>query len=109
MVDLFRRMRMIRRYSELKKLKTFEERFNYLRLNGSVGSHNLGYERFLTQTLYRDSRWLAARDKVIIRDNSCDLGVIGYDIYDKINVHHMNPVTEEQVNNDDPILFDPEF
>ena len=100
---------MIRRYSELVQLPTFDERFSYLRLAGIVGDSTFGFDRYLNQILYHDSVWKAARNKVILRDNGCDLGVPGYDIYDKIIVHHMNPLTIDMVVSRDPTVFDPEF
>lgn len=100
----------IRRYSELKKLRTFKERFDYLKMNGSVGIETFGSDRILNQMMYqRDPRWKAARDKVIIRDNGCDLGIEGREIYGKIIVHHMNPVTEEDILSNDDWIFDPEY
>ena len=100
---------MIRTYSELKNLKTFIDRYNYLKLNGSVGVETFGYERYLNQNLYRSRRWKKARDIVIIRDNGCDLGIEGYDIYDKIIVHHINPLTPEDIEEDADWIYDPEY
>lgn len=100
----------IRTYSELITLPTHLERFNYLRLNGRVGSDTFGFDRHLNQMMYqRNPRWKSARDKVIIRDNGCDLGVEGYEIRDKILVHHMNPVTLDDILNDRDWIYDPEF
>ena len=87
----------MRRYSELKQLKTFEERYEYLRIGGLVG------ESVFSQ------RWRLLRNEIIIRDNGCDLGVDGHDIYDKIIIHHMNPITREQIHDPDDSIFDPEF
>jgi hypothetical protein len=100
---------MIRSYSELKKLKTFEERFQYLQLRGVVGESTFGYDRYLNQLLYRSGPWRQTRGGVIIRDNGCDLGVEDYDIYDMIIVHHMNPITIEDIELERDIVFDPEF
>lgn len=100
----------IKTYSEMIKLKTFEERFNYLKLDGKVGEETFGYDRILNQTLYKkDPRWRAARDKVIIRDNGCDLGCDDREIHGRILVHHMNPVTEDDILNNRDWLFDPEY
>lgn len=100
----------IRTYSELSKLSTFKDRYNYLRLSGNVGEETFGYKRYLNQLLYQRSRdWRAARDKVIIRDNGCDLGVEGYEIYGSIIVHHMNPITLDDILNESDYIFDPEF
>lgn len=103
-------MEIIRTYSELITLPTFEERFRYLQLNGTVGSETFGYDRFLNQYLYQKSqRWRTARDKAIIRDYGCDLAVEGYDIRGKIIVHHMNPITVEDILNEDDGIFDLEY
>lgn len=102
-------MTNIRTYTELSKLKTFEERYEYLRLDGKVGFETFGFDRYLNQMLYKDPDWLEARDKVIIRDNGCDLGIEDRQIGGRILVHHMNPVTKEQILARDPMLFDPEY
>lgn len=99
----------IRTYSELSKLETFEERYRYLRLLGSVGVETFGFDRYLNQMLYRCQRWRTTRDKVIIRDNGCDLGIPGRDIYGRIIIHHMNVVTIEDLRREEEWIFDPEF
>ena len=99
----------IRRYSELAKLKTFEERFEYLNLKGQVGKETFGYDRYLNQMLYKLPEWRSARDKTIIRDNGCDLGVEDREIHGRAIVHHMNPITVEGILNRDPRVFDPEY
>ena len=100
----------IRTYSELIQLPTFEERFQYLRLNGVVGEETFGYDRYINQLLYqRNRQWKSIRDKVIIRDNGCDLGILGREIYDRIIVHHMNPITLEDIENESPFVFDLEY
>lgn len=100
---------MIRTYSELIKLDTFEARYRYLKIGGRVGEETFGYERYLNQILYRSQRWKSVRNKVIIRDCGCDLGVEGYDICGRILVHHMNPITVEDIERNLDIVFDPEF
>ncbi len=98
---------MIKTYSELSKLKTFEDRFNYLKLDGIVGQDKFGFDRYLNQFLYHNSAdWKATRRKVIVRDNGCDLGLDGYEIYDRIIVHHINPITIDDLLNRNPIIFD---
>lgn len=99
-----------RSYSELSRLKTFEERFEYLRLDGIVGIETFGAFRYLNQAFYKSDPWKTVRRDIIIRDNGLDLGVEGFDIPDGIGivVHHMNPVTIENIKNFDPICFDPE-
>lgn len=100
----------LRTYSELIKLPTYVERFNYLKLGGRVGADTFGFDRYLNQQFYhRDLKWKSARDAVIIRDNGCDLGVEGYEIRGKIIVHHMNPITMEDIINKRPWIYDPEF
>lgn len=100
----------IRTYSELITLPTFEERFQYLRLDGRVGKDTFGFDRYLNQNLYqRNPRWKKARDIVIIRDNGCDLGMEGHEIFGKIIVHHMNPITIDDILNDRDWIYDPEF
>lgn len=97
---------MNKTYSELCEIKSFEERFEYLKLNGIVGTDTFGFNRYLNQILYRSSEWKKIRNKVIIRDNGCDLGVEGYDISGRILIHHINPITIEDVRNRNSIIFD---
>ena len=100
----------IRTYSELITLPTFEERFEYLRLDGIVGEQTFGFDRYLNQLFYQKSqKWKSIRDQVIIRDNGCDLGIDGYEIYKRAIVHHMNPVTIEDLEKESEFLLDPEF
>lgn len=97
-------------YSELITFPTFEERFKYLKLGGLVGKETFGFDRHLNQMLYqRSPRWKKVRDEVIIRDNGCDLGVEGFEIYGKITVHHMNPITMDDILKDRDWIYDPEF
>lgn len=98
-----------RTYTELSKLTTFEERFNYLLLKGKVGIETFGYDRYLNQILYTSPDWKRLRDKIIIRDNGQDLGLDGYPIYGKVLVHHINPITLEDVENHSPDVFNPEY
>lgn len=100
---------MLRTYTELSKLNSFLERYEYLRLGGKVGEETFGFDRYLNQIFYKDPEWLEARDNVIIRDGGCDLGMSDREIRGKILVHHMNPVTKEQILRRDPVLFDPEY
>lgn len=100
---------MTRSYTELKRYETFLDRYDYLKLKGQVGIETFGYDRYINQILYKSSKWRKTRDKVIIRDNGCDLGVPGYDIFDKIIIHHMNPITLEDVEEEREYIFDPEF
>lgn len=100
---------MIRTYTELLKLKTFDERFNYLKLNGQVCKETFGFDRYLNQVFYRSKQWRKIRNQIIIRDNGCDLGVDGYDILDKIYIHHMNPLTKDDILHSSDFLMNPEY
>ena len=99
----------IKTYSELILLPAFEERFKYLRLDGRVGEDTFGFDRYLNQLFYRSYEWKKIRDHVIIRDNGCDLGVEGYDIYGKILIHHMNPIKPEDLINVPDEIMNPEY
>lgn len=99
----------IKTYSELTKLTTFEKRYEYLRLGGKVGEDTFGFDRYLNQIFYKDPEWLSVRDKIIIRDNGCDLGIPDREINGKILVHHMNPITKEDILSKSKYLLDPEF
>jgi hypothetical protein len=100
---------MIRTYPELILLPTFEERFEYLRLDGRVGEDTFGLDRYLNQLFYRSYEWRKIRDYVIVRDNACDLAVEGYDIYEKVLIHHMNPITARDIANRTELLLNPEY
>lgn len=100
---------MLRTYSDLCCLRSLEDRFEYLRLNGNVGEELFGYARYLNQEFYHRRDWIDAREQVILRDGGYDLGVPGWKIIGQIYVHHMNPITLEQLKNNDPILTDPEY
>ena len=96
-------------YTELSELTTFNERFNYLKLDGIVGEETFGYDRILNQLLYKSKKWRKVRDEVLIRDNGGDLGLEDYPINGRAIIHHMNPITVEDVLNDKPEIFDPEY
>ena len=100
---------MIKTYSELIQFKTLEERYRYLRIGGRVGEETFGFDRWMNQVFYKDPRWRDIRDEVITRDNGCDLGLEGYDIRGKIFVHHMNPVTKDDILYNFDSLLNPEF
>ena len=99
----------IKCYSELKKLKTFNERFNYLKLDGVIGEETFGYDRILNQVLYKSKKWREVRNEVLVRDNGNDLGVEGYQISGKAIIHHMNPITVDDVLNEREWVYDPEY
>jgi hypothetical protein len=100
---------MIRNFSDLSRLKSFDERYNYLKLSGNVGQETFGYNRYLNQVLYVSKRWRGVRDLVIIRDNACDLGLPGYEIGGLVIVHHMNPLTPEEIEDDTNSIYDLSF
>lgn len=103
-------MKSIRCYSELVLLPTFEERFQYLRLDGIVGQETFGFDRYMNQYFYqRNKEWKKVRDLVIIRDMGCDLGIEGRDIFGRIIIHHMNPIRPEDIRNRSDILLNPEY
>lgn len=110
---------MIRRYSELIRYATFDDRFNYLKLWGKVGVDTFGFDRYLNQDFYRSSEWRRFRDQIIVRDGGCDLGLAecpitdwiirdGIAIRPKVIIHHLNPLTKEDILQHTDALFDPE-
>lgn len=100
---------IIRTHSELIKLSTFEERFQYLKLDGDVGVETFGFDRYLNQAFYSSDEWKSIRNQVIIRDNGCDLGIEGREIYKRIIIHHMNPITKEDLLYRTEYLLNPEY
>ena len=100
---------MFRSYSELSRLRTFDERFRYLLLAGSVGVETFGFDRYVNQRFYRSEEWKHVRNIVIARDNGCDLGIEGRDINGRVYVHHMNPMNLEQINDHMDLILDPEY
>ena len=98
----------LRRYSELIRLNTFLERYEYLRIAGVVGESTFGFDRYLNQLLYTSDRWRKLRQKIILRDNGCDLAMPGYDIKYGIMIHHMNPITIKDVETVSEDIFNPE-
>lgn len=101
---------MIKRsFRELSRLKTFDERFEYLKLKGLVGKSIFGLDRYMNQIFYKSNQWLNVRDHVIARDNGRDLGIPGYEISSKILIHHMNPITLEDLEEMNPEILEPDF
>lgn len=98
-----------RSYTELSRLNGFEERFEYLKLNGQVSSETFGFERYINQHFYRSAEWKHVRNRVIARDLGCDLGVEGFDIHDKIIVHHMIPMKPDDITDALSWILDPEY
>ena len=99
----------IRTYSELIQLPTFEDRFDYLRLDSVVGKDTFGFDRYLNQQFYRSSEWKRIRNQVIVRDNGCDLGIDEYEIHGRILIHHMNPISIEDLQYMSDLLMNPEY
>lgn len=100
---------MIRTYSELSRISSFEERFDYLKLNGSVGRPTFGFDRYLNQRFYTSKEWRDIRHFVIARDLGLDLGVEGFEIHSKILIHHMNPIVPEDIVHKNDDILDPDF
>ena len=101
--------KMIRTYSESIKLKTFKDRFEYLKLDGIVGEETFGFDRYMNQIFYKSREWTSVRRAVIIRDNGCDLGVEGYEIHGKILIHHMNPINLSDIVHKTDELLNPDY
>lgn len=102
-------MKNYKTYSELSKLPTFKERFEYLKLGGIVGEATFGFDRYLNQFFYRSKEWQSIRNRVIVRDEASDLGIADYPIPKYIVVHHMNPISEEEIENGSKDILNPEF
>lgn len=101
--------RYIKTYSELIKFKTFEERFNYLKIDGIIGQETFGFDRYLNQIFYTSPEWRKLRNKIIIRDNGCDLAVPGLEIIGKIFIHHINPISKDDIISRSDYLMNPEY
>jgi len=99
----------IRTYSELCLLPTFRERYEYLKLQGIVGEETFGFDRYMNQFFYRSPEWRAIRNEVIARDEGCDLGIPGREIFDRIIIHHMNPISPEDIRDRSDFLLNPDF
>lgn len=100
---------MIRTYSEMIKFDIFEERFDYLSLDGVVAEETFGFDRYLNQKFYRSPEWRRLRNQIIVRDNGCDLGIEGYDIFDRVIIHHMNPIRSSDIIQVTDFLTNPEY
>lgn len=99
----------MRTYSELISLRSFSDRYEYLKLTGEVGASTFGFDRYLNQIFYRLKEWKHVRNEVILRDNGCDLGIEGYEIQGNIFVHHMNPITKNDVLHNVDYVLNPEY
>lgn len=102
-------MKTIRTITDVYRLYSFEERYEYLRLDGMVGTATFGFDRYLNQRFYKSSAWRKVRDEVIVRDNGCDLGVPGREIHSGLLVHHINPISPEDLEDFNPDILDPEY
>lgn len=100
---------MIRTYRDLRRELTFEERFRYLSLKGTVGQSTFGFDRWMNQQFYRSREWRHTRDLVITRDLGCDMGVPGYEIHERLYIHHMNPMTPEDIEEGNSDILDPDY
>lgn len=98
--------KMNRSYSELSKLDSFKDRYDYLRLDGIVGESKFGHDRWINQQFYHSDEWASIREKVIIRDNGCDLGIDGYEIHGRIYIHHINPISREDILSQNSLVTD---
>lgn len=99
----------IRTYTELMKLQTFEERFRYLKLVARVGEETFGFDRYLNQQFYHSQEWKSIRNEIIIRDNACDLGITGREMNKGIIIHHMNPITKDDLIHQSDFLLNPDY
>lgn len=102
-------MSPIRTYSELIELSSFEDRYNYLKLDGQVGEDTFGFDRYLNQAFYKSKEWKRLRDEIILRDNGCDLGVEGHEIYGRVIIHHINPISVHDIQDATEYLLNPEY
>ena len=102
-------MSKIRTYSELSRLETFLERYNYLRLGGLLGLRTFGFDRWVNQRFYKSHEWKHVREQVIVRDHGCDLGVFGYEIHSNLMIHHMNPIRLDDIKHGNTEIIDPNF
>lgn len=99
----------IRSYSELRRFETFEDRYDYLALGGTVGRSTFGFDRYINQKFYTSRQWRDLRHEIIVRDNGCDLGIEGYEIHNRIYVHHMNPILPEDLFSGEDHVLNPDF
>lgn len=100
---------IVKNYADLRRLKTFDDRFKYLRIGGSVGASTFGFDRAFNQRFYTSREWKQIRNSIIVRDNGCDLGIEGFDIFDKIYIHHMNPMTIQDIERGGDFILDPNY
>lgn len=101
-------MTTIRKYSDLRLLETFEERFKYVALSGQVGAETFGFDRYMNQAFYTSREWRTLRNAIIVRDEGRDLGVKGHEIYGNMYIHHLNPMTPDDIKHGSPSILNPE-
>lgn len=99
---------MIKTYRELRRLLTFEDRYEYLRIGGVIGKESFGFDRYINQNFYISKEWRQIRNRIIVRDNSCDLGIDGRDLFSRVTIHHINPITLDDIENGRECVLDPE-
>jgi hypothetical protein len=100
---------MTRSYTDLRKLYSFEDRYDYLKLDGEVGRSTFGFDRYINQRFYASYEWKQVRQKVILRDDGCDLGIHGYEIHGDLLIHHINPMVPDDIIHGEEWIFDPEY
>ena len=100
---------MTRSYTELRRIENFEDRYHYLALKESVGKSTFGFDRYINQKFYTSKQWRDLRHNIIARDNGCDLGVDGYEIHNRLIIHHMNPMSFDDISRGDSNILDPRF
>lgn len=103
-----RTIKMSRSFRELRNIETFEERFRYLALKGNVGESTFGFDRWVNQDFYTSKEWRQTRHRIIVRDRGCDMGLDGYEIHHGLYIHHLNPITLDQIRSGDPCILDPD-
>lgn len=109
MVMMMKKTTTIKTYSELIKIPNFIDRYKYLKLRGKVGEETFGFDRYINQIFYKSDEWRSVRDYVITRDNGCDLGMEGHEIYGRILIHHINPIRKEDILNRSDFLLNPDY
>lgn len=102
-------MSRVRTYSELQKIDTFEDRYQYLKLDGVVGVETFGFDRWINQRFYKSYQWQQVKDYVVVRDRGCDLGILGYELFTGLRIHHMNPMTPDDIKHGEDWILDPNF
>lgn len=108
-LPIYRKITLIKTYPELSRIETFEERYEYLKLQGVLGIQTFGFDRWINQRFYKSQEWKTVRNMVILRDDGCDLGIPGYEIHSGLVIHHMNPITLDDIQHSESSLINPNF